>query len=332
MDNTSLGNRMKGYESSPKIFLTRRMPVIIRLDGKAFHSFTKTLDKPYDVDFKTLMMETAKYLVENIMGCKLAYVQSDEISLLLVDYNRIESEAWYSNNLQKMVSVSSSMATAIFNKLLNDSEVFPKEKLEKIRQSFALFDSRAFCLPREEVNNYFLWRQNDATRNSVQGLGQANFSHKTMQGKNNNQVQEMLITEKGINWNDIEPYFKRGGCVYRGVEVERRNVEVPNTKFDMELYRKIEIEGTHIQLEQRLTSSIIVDNDIPKFSVDVDYIESHVFNEKTRRTDQAFIVRNVRDIASDLLGETINDNSIIKKIGVLHIDPIIKDDSEAIDE
>ena len=127
----SLGDRMKAYESCPKIFLTRRMPVIIRLDGKAFHTLTKNLDKPYDTDFSFLMMKTAEYLVKNVMNCKLAYVQSDEITLLLVDYGTIETESWFNNNLQKMVSVSASMATAKFNDLLSSRSI-----RDKIKQPF----------------------------------------------------------------------------------------------------------------------------------------------------------------------------------------------------
>lgn len=211
MDKTSLGDRMKNfYENVYRTYLPRRMPVIVRLDGSSFHTITKKMDKPFDVEFKSVMMGVAEYLVQNIMGCKLAYVQSDEISLLLVDYDTIETDAWFNNNIQKIVSISASMATAQFNKLYT-TQISDDKKIK----DFGFFDSRVFIVPREEVCNYMIFRQNDATRNSIQGLGQANFSQKEMHGKSNNEVQDMLMLEKNINWNDVEPYFKRGGCVYR---------------------------------------------------------------------------------------------------------------------
>ena len=245
MDRSSLGNRMKGYESVPKNYLISRMPVIIRLDGKAFHSLTKYMDKPYDNDFKKIMLDVAYYLATNIQNCKLAYVQSDEISLLLVDYGTLETDAWYANNIQKMVSVSASLATAKFNELFSK---FPSDKV-RAGCEMGMFDSRAFNIPREEVVNYFLWRQNDATRNSIQGLGQANYSQKQMNGLRNDEVQEKLFTEKGINWNDTESYFKRGGVVFRG-----------SSQFP---------DG-------------IVTHDIPIFSKDRDYIEHLVYLDEDK--------------------------------------------------
>ena len=217
----SLGDRMKTYESCSKNYLTRRMPVIIRLDGKAFHTLTRKLEKPYDIDFRDLMLLTAKYLVGNVMNCKLAYVQSDEISLLLVDYGTLQTDAWFSNNVQKMVSVSASMATAKFNSMLNVPQMFPQSKRDDIKQEFAMFDSRVFNLPREEVVNSFVWRQQDATRNSIQGLGQKYYSQKQLNGKSCNKIQDMLMLDKSINWNNVDTYFKRGGCVTRdGIDLE----------------------------------------------------------------------------------------------------------------
>jgi len=217
----SLGDRMKTYESCSKTFLTRRMPVLIRLDGKAFHTLTKKLSKPYDYDFRDLMLITAEYLVANVMNCKLAYVQSDEITLLLVDYGTLQTDAWFNNNVQKMVSVSASMATAKFNSMLNNPQMFPQSKRDDIKQEFAMFDSRVFNIPREEVVNCFVWRQQDATRNSIQGLGQKHFSQKQLNGKSCNKIQDMLMLDKSTNWNNVDTYFKRGGCVTReGIDLE----------------------------------------------------------------------------------------------------------------
>ena len=248
MDKTSLGDRMKNnYENIHRIYLTRRMPLILRLDGVAFHTLTKKLNKPYDIGFKQCMLGTARFLVENIMGAKLAYVQSDEISILLTDYDSLTTEAWFGKNLQKMVSVSASMATMKFNQLYN-LHIHSSKKIKE----YGLFDSRAFVIPKEEVCNSFIFRQTDAVRNSIQGLGQAYFSHKELQGKSCNVIQDMLMIEKNINWNDISPYFKRGGCVYRDLGID----------------------------SDKDTNNVVVDLEPPIFTQDRDYIERYLFIEK----------------------------------------------------
>ena len=221
-----LGNRMKiFYEEVPKTRLMRRCPVICRIDGKAFHTFTRGFKRPFDDVFIMTMQETAKYLCENIQGCQLAYTQSDEISLLLIDYQRFETSAWFDYEIQKMCSISASMATVAFNKIFRDmvGELHIKGSLEeeyscilyKAAQKGAMFDSRVFNIPREEATNYFYWRQLDASRNSIQMVGQANFSHRELQFKSCNDIQDMLMTQKGINWNDFPTYQKRGSCVVR---------------------------------------------------------------------------------------------------------------------
>ena len=232
-----LGNRMKiFYEEIPKTRLMRRCPVICRLDGKAFHTFTRGFKRPFDDVLIKTMQETAKYLCENIQGCQLAYTQSDEISLLLIDYQRFETSAWFDYEIQKMVSISASMATLEFNRQFldsvnewqsncglkeeTDSDII--EQLYKLQDTYieaeykgAMFDARVFNIPREEVTNYFYWRQLDASRNSIQMVGQANFSHRELQHKSCNDIQDMLMTQKGINWNDFTTYQKRGSCVVR---------------------------------------------------------------------------------------------------------------------
>lgn len=230
MKNDIIGKRMKDfYEKRSKVSLIRRMPVIIRIDGKAFHSFTKGFVEPYDGILTSVMQNTTKHLCENIQGCVLGYTQSDEISLLLIDYKKLNSEAWFDNNVQKLCSISASMATLEFNKIFSEyielarvhsDEIFEEysEKKSiylKAKQKGALFDSRCFNLPREEVTNYFYWRQQDATTNSVQMAGQANFSFRQLQNKSCNEIQEMLFTEKNINWNDYPTYFKRGSTVIK---------------------------------------------------------------------------------------------------------------------
>ena len=219
-----MGTRMKLYENVPNIKLTRRMPLIIRLDGKAFHTFTKRFDKPFDSELSNVMAEVTKYLVENVQGCKLGYTQSDEISLFLTDYDALTTDAWFDKKIQKICSVSASMATMKFMKLLVNGAITNS----KLVTDEVIFDSRTFVIPKEEVTNYFLWRQQDASRNSVQMLGQSKFSHKELQGKNNSKVQDMLMDKFKINWNDVETRFKRGVCVIRtpenGVQIDR---EIP---------------------------------------------------------------------------------------------------------
>lgn len=226
MKRDDLGNRMKTfYEEIPKTRLMRRTPVVIRIDGKAFHTFTRGFKRPFDDVLIMTMQETAKYLCENIQGCQLAYTQSDEISLLLIDYQRFETSAWFDYEIQKMCSISASMATMAFNQIFRDmvGELHIKGSLEeeyscilyKAAQKGAMFDSRVFNIPREEATNYFYWRQLDASRNSIQMVGQANFSHRELQHKSCNDIQDMLMIQKGINWNDFPTYQKRGSCVVR---------------------------------------------------------------------------------------------------------------------
>lgn len=256
MNKDSLGDRMKGYENISRVYLTKRMPAIIRVDGKAFHTFTRGFEKPFDEIMICSMWETAKYLCENIQGCKIAYVQSDEISLLLTDYEELTTSAWFDKNIQKMVSVSASMATLAFNKnyyniLCSSLECgnFNKDSKEWLlyhsRIDTALFDSRIFVIPEADVCNYFVWRQQDATRNSIEMVGRAYFSHKELHKVNCNQIQEKLFQEKGINFNDLPVYQKRGACIVK------------------EQYQK----------EDAIRSRWVVDENIPVFTQNREYIE-----------------------------------------------------------
>lgn len=255
MSKDDLGDRMKGYENIERRYMTRRTPTLIRLDGKAFHTFTKGFQRPFDMVLMKSMWETAQYLCKNVMGCKIAYTQSDEITLLLTDYNALTTQAWFDKNIQKMVSVSASMATMAFNNAFNDiynsidlDDVADYVDIYKRRMNTAMFDSRVYNIPKEEVCNAFIWRQQDATRNSIQMVGQANFSHKQLNNKTCNQIQEMLFQEKEINFNDLPTYQKRGVCIVK------------------EQYDK---DGT-------MRSRWVVDEDIPIFTQDRDYIEKYL--------------------------------------------------------
>lgn len=200
---------MKEYEDASRIYLTRRLPVIIRIDGRAFHTFTKGLDRPWDEDFMNVMMITAQELCEEITGAKLAYWQSDEISILVTDYDTLTTDSWFGKNIQKMVSVSSSIATSTFNFAAST------RLNEKLGTKLATFDSRVFVIPETEVCNYFLHRQRDAENNSIQMLGQSHFSQKQLHKLNTNQIQEKLFTEKDVNWNRCPTWQKRGACVVK---------------------------------------------------------------------------------------------------------------------
>lgn len=235
--NDDLGRRMKEYyEQVPKTKLVRRMPVAIRIDGKAFHTFTRGFQKPFDEVLVKSMQETMKYLCENIQGCVLGYTQSDEITLILVDYKKLNSAAWFDYEVQKMCSIAASMATMAFNKIFyrniedyiynlnmawNDEleEFKYASTLLKAADKGAMFDARVFNIPKEEVTNLIYWRQLDATRNSIQMVGQANFSHKELQNKSCNKIQDMLMTQRGINWNNYPDHLKRGSCCIKS-EVE----------------------------------------------------------------------------------------------------------------
>ena len=222
-----LGTRMKTfYEQITKTKLMRRTPVIIRIDGKAFHTFTRGFKRPFDDVLIKTMQETTKYLCENVQGCVLGYTQSDEISLVLIDYQRFKTSAWFDYEIQKMCSIAASMATMAFNKFFHLNVVNKRyeligtevEVLNSYTKSIymgAMFDARVFNIPREEVTNCIYWRQLDASRNSIQMVGQANFSHKELQNKSCNDIQDMLMTQKRINWNDLPTYQKRGSCVVR---------------------------------------------------------------------------------------------------------------------
>ena len=227
--NNDLGKRMKEYyENIPKIKLMRRCPVIIRIDGRAFHTFTKGFNRPFDEILIRTMQETTKYLCENIQGAVLGYTQSDEISILLTDYTTLETDAWFDYEVQKLCSISASMATMAFNKAfaheiaaqskriyteyLTDKDSNYIDSLENAMNKGAMFDARCFNIPKEEVANYFYWRQLDAMRNSVQMVGQANFSHKELQFKSTKQIISLLETHCGINWHSLPIWQQRGSA------------------------------------------------------------------------------------------------------------------------
>ncbi|HRW21710.1 MAG TPA: tRNA(His) guanylyltransferase Thg1 family protein [Bacteroidales bacterium] len=217
-----LGDRMKDYEQRTRSMLPRRSNIMIRIDGKSFHTYTKGLNKPFDFGLMEDMAETTKYLCSKIQGAKMGYTQSDEISILLTDYDSYRTDAWFNGQVQKIVSVAASMATNKFNSLrlirmLEERDSDMLDVIESIKNlTGAEFDARVYTLPDgEEVVNYFIWRQQDATRNSISMAAQAYFSHKELQNVNTGKMQDMLMTQKEINWNDYPVIAKRGWAVKR---------------------------------------------------------------------------------------------------------------------
>ena len=279
--NDELGKRMKEYyEQVPKIRLIRRMPVAIRIDGRSFHSFTKGFIRPFDEVLIKSMQRTMKYLCENVQGCVLGYHQSDEITLILVDYKKLNSDAFFDYEVQKVCSIIASMATMAFNKFFAEEvQHFRKEKFYsdtgedqydvylKAVEKGAMFDARCFNIPKEDCCNMIYWRQLDAARNSIQMVGQANFSHKELKNKSCNQIQDMLMTEKGINWNDFPTYQKRGSCCIKS--------DVTTTFAEVDEEGKV-TTGSHERPHW------YIDNEIPMFKgADRNYVDKLILVDES---------------------------------------------------
>lgn len=237
--NDDLGTRMKEYyEAIPKTKLIRRMPVALRLDGKSFHTFTRGFQKPFDAVLMDAMQNTMQYLCQNIQGCVFGYTQSDEITLILIDYQTLTTDAWFDYEVQKLCSVSASMTTMAFNQFFRmsiwdeditwksgftpqsmDVQIAHNEYIAKMTVAAnkgAMFDARCFNIPKEEVCNLIYWRQLDATRNSIQMVGQAYFPHAELQGKKCSDIQDMLMERYKINWDKYPTPCKRGtACIYK---------------------------------------------------------------------------------------------------------------------
>lgn len=232
----TLGDRMKEYENVNRHYLTARLPIILRLDGKSFHTYTKCFKKPYDKCFLEAMQQTAKSLCQKIEGCKFAYTQSDEISLLLINYENINTEGWFGNNIQKMVSVAASMASISFYKHLTkivDNYAATKigeypyidKMLDTLNTKEAVFDCRCFILPKEEVVNYFWWRQLDCRRNSVNAVAQHYFAPWELLHKNSDEKKRMLQEHMEISWEDDYPAYFRNGTVLFKQQFHFKNEE-----------------------------------------------------------------------------------------------------------
>lgn len=245
----TLEDRMKFYyEQNTCTKLPENIPVILRLDGRAFHTLTRGLEKPFDEKFIKLMNGIAIDLCDNeIQNAKMAYLQSDEISILI--YKGVFSDSWFGNDVQKMVSISASRASSFAIR-------FDRASDQLFSAKGIVFDSRVFVIPEKEVCNYFIWRQRDWGRNSLQMLARKYYSQKQLNKKTSSDMHEMIF-KKSDNWNNLETFLKRGRCVIPSKE----------TVFVTKKETKGNFEGT---VDRKVWK---VDNDIPVFSKDRKYVE-----------------------------------------------------------
>lgn len=205
-DTSALGDRMKVYEAATRTILPRRTYTLIRVDGRAFHSFLRHAAKPYDYGFMRHMDDVTSALCAEVGGAVLGYTQSDEISVLATDFGSVHTQPWFGGVVQKIVATAAATATAALSMhYFWNAPARPPT-----------FDARVFTLADPvEVANYFVWRQRDAVRNSISMAGQAEFSHSSLHGLNGARIQERLWSEKGINWNDYPDGAKRGRICQR---------------------------------------------------------------------------------------------------------------------
>ena len=243
--------RMRSYEINT--ILPSNMPIIIRIDGRAFSRFTMGMDKPFDEKFIEMMNLVAQKVCEDIQGCKMAYIQSDEISFLVYQTN-LDADNWFSNKIEKMCSIVSSKASSVATKWI----------IENIpdKNPIVCFDARANTYPMKEVANYFIWRQKDWERNSLFMVASSYFSAKALRNKNKSDQNDMIFS-KGDNWNDYKTYLKRGRCCVK----VKRNIFIENEKFTGE------VERTYWE----------IDNEIPIFTQDRNYILTKLENNSNEQ-------------------------------------------------
>lgn len=276
----AIGDRMKTYyENRYRFYLTRRTPVILRVDGKSFHTFTRSMERPYDLVLQHALWDTAKYLCENIMGAKFAYVQSDEISVLILDYStKLTTEAWLDYNQQKMVSIGASMATMAFNRAFTQhvktygekllQQELSREQLQtklkhyqkayKEKVGFGMFDARVFNVPENDVCNYFIWRQQDAIKNSISMLGRTQMKQSELQGKNTKTVVAELRDSYDINWHDAPLSFQRGTACHRTQVIEHATQPITQ------------------EIQTVVRRPWVMDTEIPVFTQDRNYVEQYL--------------------------------------------------------
>lgn len=259
---SNFDKRMKRYEASSDIVLTRRMPVVLRFDGSHFHTFTRGFKKPFDEILIKTMQDTMLDLCKNIQGAVFGYTQSDEITIILIDYQTLESNAWFNYRLEKMCSIGSSMASRFFNQhFIENVELFYGKRrmhnwqtqsimglsqdelrqynIYKKRYFSADFDCRAYNIPKEDICNCVLWRQKDAAKNSVQSLAQSMYSASELKGISCENLKAKLLKEKGINWDDLPTIQRHGSACRKCNKVWDLDVDMPNIQLNREYVEKV---------------------------------------------------------------------------------------------
>lgn len=229
----SISTRMKRYETVSEHFFTPNSPVVIRIDGKTFHTFLKHANRPFDQEFMDCMVHAAVLTTSDMHGFKLAYVQSDECTFVITDYDSHETQGWFGYSVNKIVSITASTFTAHFNNLYENDVATESAYLAGKLRPAAIFDARAFVMPVEDVPNVFVWRQRDWERNSVQMLTRAHFSHKQCDGKKIPDMHEMLYS-KGINWADLTDQEKNGTFIDRDGQLIQRKLTYEEIKLLIE--------------------------------------------------------------------------------------------------
>ena len=264
-----LGTRMKTYEKAGHSCFIKQVPVIIRIDGKAFHTYTRGMKKPFDERISEAMWETTKYLCATMAGCKVGYTQSDEITLMFINDENTKSNPIYNNNKTKLESISASKATVRFNQvmlqfLLEDmvkNGATPQDISDTLimQKEWAEFDSRAFAIPKHEAINNFIWRQQDAVKNSISMVAQANFSHKSLQGLNGIDMKKRLQHENNIEWDALPTWQQRGAVIMKTKKT-----------------RTATYNGNTFTVMRNVWE---VDHETPIFTEMRDYIDQYVYHE-----------------------------------------------------
>lgn len=267
MEKSDLEQRMRKYEI--KYNLPEHMPLILRIDGRSFHSFTRNMKKPFDLKFIDMMDTVAKNLCVDIQNCRLAYIQSDEISFLIIQ--KKESSAWFDNRLDKICSNASARASSVATQYVIDN--MDDRFIKRLPIGF---DARVNIYPLHEIVNYYIWRQQDYERNSLQMLARSLYSHRELENKSSNDLHDM-IHQKNDNWNNLMVFLKRGRCAVKVSELK----EIINPRDDKTMDDKIMVTR----------SKWVVDANIPVFTKDKDYIKSRMLDDYT--ADASAILKGV---------------------------------------
>jgi tRNA(His) 5'-end guanylyltransferase len=269
---------MKTYENAFSNKFPIKHPLILRLDGVHFHTNVKRWNckKPFDPELIDAMQFTAKVLCESISGAKIAYVQSDEITILIRDDMDFGTMPWYDKKINKIMSVVAAKASNAFNYCYHQmrGDAWENEDGEMVYEGktitlpdMAEFDCRGYILPENEINNAFLWRQNDCISNSVQMLGRAHFSHKELQRKSNDDIKSMLIKNRDTDWDELATECQRGACIIR----KQFPKKIPS-RDDKGLIM-------HGLFDTIMVPAWTIDTEIPIFTEDTEYINQFMHRE-----------------------------------------------------